>query len=483
MADRQENLPNSSSSNNQDFKKAIVYCILVCILCAVVSFFALFFNHKYSNNVLSIIINVALGLITIFSFFGIMVKINDPFRKAILIAALIGLAVGIVLANIIQEVHGSDDSKPQPSEPSQLESETSDAKSPPPTETVPSSMTVEDNPAGSPAPTEIPSHADPVTITPGPDSSDPADSYVIRDFYDLIDPNHTAGEDFVVPLASEKDFWGPVLADRIRDLVNTDTQLDRVLINGDKAFTSLTSAANRKAEDIKSNGRSLKKQQDLIELRESAYERYPTYGLRKLLSDDYFSLAKLYKSERKLEDAYHYYLKSIEYEFLAIRLCPEEGNDYFIHLYRLALRLHAIGDLQDLGTDNKIEAYYLSACLFESISKSSLSSESAGYQADSCYYAGIVNHKLMNLTWGEDDSNSSHYFLDSYDYYVASLNFNGDKKHKYSYLEDLCAWAQKYIRRFGKADGMLSSSEYKQHQNEYAELVLSVETDPPSDLS
>lgn len=480
MADQRENQDSKSTTET----RYIARYILISIVFFGISFVVLFYGYKYSNTVIftiTIIVTTVLALATILPFFGITLKVNSPSLKAALVAALIGLAVGFISANVIREGHEGTGSGPQPSEMSQLESENPNTESLPPEEATPSTTATEENPIPTSAPTEIPSHADPVTITPEPDSSDSADSYVIRDFYNLIDPNHTSGADFAVPSADEKDYWSPVLADRIRDLVNTDTQMNSVLINGDKEFALLTSAANEKADDIKSNGRSLEKQQALIELRESAYECYPTYGLRKLLSDDYYSLAKLYKSEHRSEDAYHYYLKSIEYEFLAIRLCPEEGDDYFIHLYRLALRLHAIGDLQDLGTDNKIVAYYLSACLFESISKSNLSPESIDYQADSCYYAGIVNHKLMNLAWGEEDPNSSHYFLDSYDYYIASLNYNGNKKHKYSYLENLCTWAQKYIKRFGKADGMLSSSEYKQLQNEYAELVLAVETDPPSD--
>lgn len=485
MTNGPENKPNDCSNKNYNYKETMgtsdkACCVLTGILCFIVSLMLLFYCYKQSNTALTIIANVVTAVLdftAILSFFGIGLKINSSVIKGVLVAAFIGLTLGAILAYTIYQLQGEfGDTNPEahPSETAQLESENLDTEPPLPTETIPSSIAVGngDKPTASPTPTELPSHADPVTITPDPNLSAPAQSYIIKEVYQLIEPNSTAENELIAPSADNKAFWAPFLTDKIRCLVNTDTQIDSVFINGDKVFTSFTSEANRLAEDIKTNGRNFEKQLKLIELRESAYERYPIYSLRKLLSDDYFDLAELYKSEGNLEEAYHYYLKSVEYELLAIRLCREDGSDFYIHLYNLAKRLHAIGDLQDLGTDNKMEAYYLSACLFESISKSSLPSELVGYQAGSCYYAGMLNHKLMNLAWGKNDPNSSYYFLDAYNYYVASLDYKDDEQHKNSYLADLCTWAQQYIRKFGQADGMLDSNSYKQLHDEYARRVL-----------
>ena len=514
MENMRESKTNGTFSNDQDDGRSVgttekVFYFSVGFLCFIVSLAGLLLCYKRLNSVLSIIGNVVstlLGLATLFSLFGIVWNIKKRSTKATLVAVLVGLGMGFVLASAISllwEDHNNIDLGPQPSETVQLESDSSagerqlPAETPPSneplltteapsssepqpsTETVPSSTTEEDAPATSSTPTEAPSHAEPIIITPNPNFSELADSHVISDFYSLISSSYAA-EDIVAPLADQKDYWSSLLTEQLGYMVNTDTQMNGVLINGDKEFGDLTRKANDLADDIESNGRSLEKQQKLIELRESAYKLYSTYNLRKLLSDDYFSLAELYKTDSKLKESYHYYLKSIEYELLAIKLCRDKGDEFYVHLYRLANRLHAIGDLRSLGTDNQIEAYYLSACLFESIAKSNLSLELIGYRAISYYYAGMSNHKLMNLAWGNEDPNSSYYFLAAYNYYDASLNFKGDEKHKNDYLADLCDWAQEYIKKYGQADGMLNSSEYRQLHDEYAKRVLAVETEPPS---
>ncbi len=494
MSNRPENKTYSNFSSEQNFRKKTmgtaekICCVLTFALCVVISFLLLLFCYKYSGvvHIIGNIVTILLGLMTILPFFGIGVKINNTLVKGMLVAAFIGLAVGGIGANSKYYLYAErtdTDPESHSSEAVISESENLNAEPAPPVETISNNPVAENDPIASPALTEIPSHADPVTITPDPTPSESAQPYIIKDFYPLIDPGYNK-ESELVPLSAEnKTFWSPYLANKIRYLVNIDTQINGAFINGDTKFTALTAEANRLAEDIKTNGRNFEKQLKLIELRESAYECYPTYNLRKMLSDDYFSLAELYKPEGDTEEAYRCYLKSVKYELLAIRRCQEEGDNFYIHLYNLAKRLHAIGDLQNLGMDNKMEAYYLSACLFESISKSILSIDATSYQAGSCYYAGMVNHKLMNLAWGKNDPNSSYYFLDAYNYYVASLGYDGDKQHKNSYLADLCAWAQKYIRRFGEADGMLSSSDYRQLQAEYETQALVAENDPLSSPS
>ena len=311
------------------------------------SFAGLLLCYKRLNSVLSIIGNVVstlLGLATLFSLFGIVWNIKKRSTKATLVAVLVGLGMGFVLASAISllwEDHNNIDLGPQPSETVQLESDSSAGERQLPTETVPSSTTEEDAPATSSTPTEAPSHAEPIIITPNPNFSELADSHVISDFYSLISSSF-AVEVTVAPLADQKDYWSSLLTEQLGYMVNTDTQMNGVLINGDKEFGDLTRKANDLADDIESNGRSLEKQQKLIELRESAYKLYSTYNLRKLLSDDYFSLAELYKTDSNLKESYHYYLKSIEYELLAIKLCRDKGDEFYVHLYRLANRSHGM---------------------------------------------------------------------------------------------------------------------------------------------
>ena len=55
---------------------------------------------------------------------------------------------------------------------------------------------------------------------------------------------------------------------------------------------------------------------------------------------------------------------------------------------------------------------------------------------------------------------------------IALLLTPPDSKEFIFYRFQIATWAQKYIRRFGEADGMLSSSDYRQLQAEYETQAL-----------
>lgn len=271
---------------------------------------------------------------------------------------------------------------------------------------------------------------------------------------------------------SNKEVWIAMIADATKLQINSDSEPDDALINGTKDFTDKTRRANQIEQEVQ--GWDVDSLNKIIWLREEAYDIYPTKSLRHLLASDYHDRARSFLLQKDWHSAYEYYLKSIQYEILYIRLLPEINDDYYKHLYNIAVLYQCIGDIPVIDEVYKTEAYYLSACFFELVCKNDFAPQNRDSGFLSSYYAGMVNHKLYLIGWRDRNRDCYHYLLDAFAYYEKSISFDDYRKqrvYQYDYLSQLCAHAQKYISYFGRAEKLKTTSEYKALEVRYTELA------------
>ena len=268
--------------------------------------------------------------------------------------------------------------------------------------------------------------------------------------------------------------WSALLEDTVKATILSDSQPEDDLVNGTPLFTNRTQKANELQADLSSNGMNPDKLKLMIQLREEAYDIYATKGLRHLLASDYHRWAKVCLQMKDWEKAYEYYLKSIEFELLYIRLLPELNDEYFDHLYNIATIYQCLGDIPALKADDKEDAYFLSACFYEIVCKHTFDSadEKTGFL--SAYYAGMVHHKLYLLGWRERVRASEVYLRDAIVHYERSLEFSDygkQRRYQYDFLAQMNGHAQKYIQYFGQPTSMLTMSEYRNMEMYYRDLA------------
>lgn len=268
--------------------------------------------------------------------------------------------------------------------------------------------------------------------------------------------------------------WSALLADTVKTIILSDSQPEDDLVNGTPSFTSRTQKANELQDALSNNGMDPDKLKSIIQLREEAYEIYATKGLRHLLASDYHRWAKVCLQNKDWEQAYAYYLKSIEFELLYIRLMPGVNDEYFDHLYNIATIYQCLGDIPTLKADDKKDAYFLSACFYEIVCKHTFDSSDEKTGFLSAYYAGMVHHKLYLLGWRERIRASEVYLCDAIVHYEKSLEFSdyGKQRHyQYDFLAQMSGHAQKYIQYFGQPASMLTKAEYRDMEMHYRALA------------
>lgn len=268
--------------------------------------------------------------------------------------------------------------------------------------------------------------------------------------------------------------WSALLADTVKRKILSDSQPENDLVNGNPAFTRCTQEANDLQAALSDNGMDPDKLEEIIQLREEAYDIYATKGLRHLLASDYHRWAKVCSQVKDWEQAYEYYLKSIEFEIIYIRLVPELNDEYFDHLYNIATIYQCLGDIPTLKADDKKDAYFLSACFYEIVCKHTFDSSDEKTGFLSAYYAGMVHHKLYLLGWRERIRASEVYLCDAIAHYEKSLEFSdyGKQRHyQYDFLAQMSGHAQKYIQYFGQPASMLTKAEYRDMEMRYQDLA------------
>lgn len=270
-----------------------------------------------------------------------------------------------------------------------------------------------------------------------------------------------------------KAIWTSMISDTVKSTINTDSQPDSSVINGNPSFTSKTTSANKLEDEIIANGMDEEKLREIIQLREDAFDIYKTSGIRHLLANNYHSLAKICLNKKDWDAAYSCYKKSIEFELSYIHLLSRADDAYFEQLYNIAVLFQGIGDIPYVEEGYRIEAYFLAASFFETACTNSFEAQNMKTEFLSNYYVGMVNHKLFLLDWSSKSRSSYRYLLDSLSYYQRSLEYSEYGKHRnlqYQYLADMSLYAQKYIQHFGKPKEMMESSQYYELQLKYESL-------------
>lgn len=484
-----------------DLSKYILGALVIILLSAIIGCCCFdIFNNSTVVRIINVIVMFLTSLITILAFFGIGITISSKRARALLVTICVGVGIGALISILICDVAGlrlkiipaekpdasvqidsttvsseageSDESEHN-EEPGKQNTDQSYWNKTSQADLTNSSSTLseDDNHLqedDTSPPVEATDYNNPISATDTIGKDESISYTIVEDFFHAT--NIESVDDSIPLSAKNKIAWGAAFEDKIRMLVGTESLPNSYGMNWNPEFSSKTAQANKIEEDIKNNGVDISKLSNLIALRKEAYEIYPTENLRYLLSNNYFQLARQHKVASQWKEAYDCYLESAKYEVLYIKTLPSHNDSYYIHLFALAVRFHAIGDISALNLESKIEALYLATCLFEATSKNNFSKVHEKYQSDSYYYAGMTNHKLVNLCWKTKHRDTYHYFEEACAYYLKSLDYLTDTKHKYTFLAQLYTWAQEYIQRYGRADGMLTLAEYKELADKYTDL-------------
>lgn len=103
-----------------------------------------------------------------------------------------------------------------------------------------------------------------------------------------------------------KAIWTSMISDTVKSTINTDSQPDSSVINGNPNFTSKTTSANKLEDEIIANGMDEEKLWEIIQLREDAFDIYKTSGIRHLLANNYHSLAKICLNKKDWDAAFRF---------------------------------------------------------------------------------------------------------------------------------------------------------------------------------
>ena len=267
--------------------------------------------------------------------------------------------------------------------------------------------------------------------------------------------------------------YAPMISDKIMRRINTRFQADSLTINSDIEFTSLISSANAISASRPSNSLPMDELLEVIRLREEACKFYLTRELCRLLSDNYSSLAYLYTADSNLPKAYDAYLNALRYQIVYLQFLSQEDDTYYSSLYYIAVLYQHIGDLPTLDIQTQQRAYFLSACFYENVCMHVFNDENESLAFNSSYYAAMLHHKLLQISWKTRDKSTSFYISKAYAYYSKSLeytNFTRQRPHQYKYLSEICQHAQDYLSYYGTTKGLLSKPEYAEKQTEFERL-------------
>lgn len=270
---------------------------------------------------------------------------------------------------------------------------------------------------------------------------------------------------------TQKEDWVPFIEDTMEQKVNTDSEEEHSVINSDVEFVGRVEVANVKESEKQKGDRETLK--EIISLREEAYTLHQTKSLRKLLANNYHEFARLALLYKDWDDAFNFYIKAIKYEILYLNLVESIGNDYYRHMYNIAVLYQCIGDIPVIVEEYKTEAYYLSACFFEIVSKNLFDSGNDRYGFLSSYYAGMVNHKLYLLGWKNYKPECKIYLTEAIEQYEKSLQFEDYKKQRtnqYEYLIQLSEKAQQYLETDYDSSGMKNMEEYIEMEAHYRSI-------------
>lgn len=332
----------------------------------------------------------------------------------------------------------------------------------------------------SPAPTAVPSPslpsvdnnpniADPIVVTPHPDETNMKTRHIQTDFLELIYTNEEA-QNYSQFIASDIDFWRTTFIGEMKKIVATGVQQD-VSDMDLETYELLTMEANELMAQIADQEQQIATLKNVIQLREDAYAIKPVLPLGKMLSDSYFSLAEEYAKISEYEAAYQNYLSATKWALIYIQRLKSIDDDFYFAIFNIATIYQRIESLAQLPDEDRIDANYISLCLFEAASQNLVAKGDTKYQ--SCIYAGMVSHKLLNLDVTAKPNDRVRYFEEAYNYYTKALETpSKDKKLTYGYLNQICTWAEQYSKTRQGVSLLQDTSVYEALATEFKKLSL-----------
>lgn len=308
---------------------------------------------------------------------------------------------------------------------------------------------------------------EPITVTPQPSDTDVVLQNVQADYFELI-CFENEGQDHTSFTAGEIEKWKAEFLQATRELIGTRKANNARNVNQVR-FESLTMEANILEQQLSEQLDQIAALQEIIQLREDACEIRSTQSLCNMLLNNYMSMAKEYTTKGDAENAYQSYYSAAKWALAHIQGIDEVDDNYYQELYYIATAYQRIGSLEGLSDEDKIDANYISLCLFEAVSQNLTSGGNMQYL--SCIYAGMVSHNLLNLDAEAAPEDQVGYFEESYAYYKKALETpNKDEKNIYGYLNQICAWAEQYSRTKKGKPFLQDAEVYKELAAEYKEM-------------
>lgn len=311
-----------------------------------------------------------------------------------------------------------------------------------------------------------PDAKNPIIITPHPDQEAPIIQHVRLDFLNLLHLD-TSEQDTLEFTSGNIHLCMATFVDEIKKTVSTEGSYDA---NGniDKSFQEKTKLANDLYAEYDEHPDKIETIDLIIQYREEAYNIIPMPSLCNLLADDYYRLALEYKKIEDQGNTYQCYYSAVKWELAYIRSLRQIDDSFYSALYFIATAYYGIGNSDWLPDIDRIDAHYISACLYGAASKNTFAGGDKQYL--SCIYAGMANHALLNLSANIDPSEHALYFTEAYTYYTQAVNFpSKDKKRIYEYLYQICTWAEQHSTTYPESLP-LDSTTYRSYADEYKRL-------------
>lgn len=318
--------------------------------------------------------------------------------------------------------------------------------------------------------TEVPSQP-PVNSYPPtdtPPSDDPQPPHIQSDFFTLIQYSVESQES--VPFAAlYMDFWRTTFLSEMEQIVASKQPLD-VSPETYAEFERKTKEANDLYAQFPAQTDNVVAIEEIIQLREAAYELNPVASVCNLLADNYHTLAIECTTIGNWDEAYSNYYNAVKWKLTYIQFLDQADDSFYNAVYFIATAYHGMSALEQLSDSEKNNALYISACLFGISSQNSFSSGDKQYL--SCLYAGMVNHDLLNKIAETSSPDNVAFFSEAYKFYCQALEFpSRDKKRIYEYLSDICTWAWRYSST-NQGVLPLDSATYKEDAIKYKQLSM-----------
>lgn len=285
----------------------------------------------------------------------------------------------------------------------------------------------------------------------------------LKILFNILDYDIDIQEDLTI---SNRKLITNNLYDIIKQNISSNCQEDSKIINGTPEFTNRTEEANDLEKYIINNGIDIYKLKQIINLREEAYGLFQTQNLCKLLANNYHQLARYYARNEQFQSAFDSYITSICYELEYIKFCSQISDDYYIHLYNIAVLYQAIGDIQNIDINYKQTSFFISMCLYDITAMNKFTEQHFDYNFLSNYYAGIINHKLAIISWYYNNqfNTDTKFFLEiAFNYYQTSLQYKyqGEfSSYPHEYMSQIYEMSTYYINRYGQPENLESIVNY-----------------------